>query len=165
VPADELFDTIEQLSWKEALRPAYERDSFRWLITEAAGARSAGILRLSMVCCNEGTPCGWFVYWAKPNGPASLLQLGVRRRDQFDGVFLALLQDATEQGCSCVKGQAMPKYLVNLTNLRCLFRQPQTSVLVHSRDSDLLNVIHRGDAALSRLDGEAWLRFSGEDWG
>jgi hypothetical protein len=59
----------------------------------------------------------------------------------------------------------MPKYLVNLTNLRCLFRQPQTSVLVHSRDSDLLNVIHRGDAALSRLDGEAWLRFSGEDWG
>jgi hypothetical protein len=33
--------------------------------------------------------------------------------------------------------------------------------LVHSRDPEIMAAIHRGEAFLSRLEGEWWLRFLG----
>jgi len=48
-----------------------------------------------------------------------------------------------------------------LSDRRCWFRQEGTWTLVHSRHRDILSAVHQGDAFLSRLDGEWWLRFHG----
>jgi hypothetical protein len=34
--------------------------------------------------------------------------------------------------------------------------------MVHSNKPELLHAIHRGDAFLTRLEGEWWMRFIGE---
>lgn len=164
VNADELLQAIQQIGWREALKPEYEISSFRWLMEQTAAARSRGDLKMATVYSPDGVLSGWYTYWIQPRGTASLLQIGVRRRDQFDSVLLAMFRDAWHQGASSVKGQAIPQYLVNLTNQYCIFRHAHTSVLFQSRDKELVEAIYGGKAALSRLDGECWMHFAGEHW-
>jgi len=164
VSARELLACIQEIGWREPLKPVYETTSFIWMMSEAAQAHTQGDLRMVTVQDPKGVICGWFAYWAKRGGAAYVLQIGVRRRDQFDLTLLALLRDAWDAGCAVVKGQAIPQFLTHLTRQHCLFRQPDACVLVHSRDSDLVNVVRTGEAAISRLDGECWLRFAAEDW-
>jgi hypothetical protein len=162
---DEIFQCIQEIGWREPLTPAYDMESFRWLISQIAALRNtAGELRMATVYSPDGVLSGWCLYTCKPGGPAGVLQIGVRRRDQFDLVLRALFRDAWSDGASSVKGQATPCYLVNLTENYCLFRHPNTSVMFQSRDKDIADAIHEGKAALSRLDGECWMRFAFDPW-
>ena len=162
VDAPKLLETIQVIGWREPLRPAYDTDSFPWLIAQAAAARSRGDLRLMVVRSPDGALCGWYVYYAKRDGASTVLEIGVRRRDQFDAVFAALLRDAWDQGSPAVKGQSMPQFLVHLTRRFCIFRQPMTSVVFHASKPGLADAILRGEAALSALDGERWADFGAQ---
>ena len=161
---DELYRTMQEVGWREALKPCYDLASFRWLMSQVAANRTAGDLLLTAVHAPSGDLCGYYICQVQPGGAASVMQIGVRRHDQFDNVAGALFRDAWQHGASSVKGQAIPYALVNLTNHYCLFRQANTSVLFQARDSAIGEAILRGDAALSRLDGECWLRFATEKW-
>jgi len=163
VDVDTLLDAITEIGWREKLKPAYERASFRWLIAESEQAQY-GQLRLCITRDKDGRTSGWFVYYLRPSGVCYLLQLGARRSNEYRTVLRALFADAAAGGGSCVKGQSQPKKLVDLTEEHCIFRHPNSSVLIHSKDSELRAAIHRGDAMLTRLDGESWLRFSAEEW-
>jgi hypothetical protein len=163
VEAAELLQCITEIGWREPLRPAYEPASFEWLMSAAAGPRP-GELHLGTVRDQGGTLAGWYIFQGRAGCPADLLQLGVRRPNQADAVIAALFRDAWEKGASSVRGQAIPALLVNLTNQYCLFRQANTCVVFHSRDTKILDAIYRGKAALTRLDGECWMGFSTEDW-
>jgi hypothetical protein len=92
-----------------------------------------------------------------------VLQIGAKGR-HFDSVFLALLRDAWDQGAIAVRGQAIPRYLFAMTGRHASFRHVGHGVLVHSRDPIVLACVLQGEAALSRLDGEWWLRFAVEEW-
>jgi hypothetical protein len=133
-------------------------------MSQADSASTRGEFCMATVRNPAGELCGWYVYYAKPGGPATVLQIGARGPQHFDHVLIALFRDAWRQGCSSVKGQAIPQYLVSLSNQSCLFRQLCTCVVCHSGDVDLVDTILRGEAALSNLDGEAWMRFSVESW-
>jgi hypothetical protein len=159
VSAEKLFETIADIGWRDPLKPVYEPASFRWLIDQAASAQLHGELRLGVVREPGGQNAGWFVYFAKPGGVSVVLQLGARPR-AFDSVLLALLADAWNQGSAALRGQALPRHLTSLTTEHCGFRHIGSGVLAHARDRALLDTILRGDAALSRLDGEWWMRFS-----
>jgi len=163
VDADTLLKTITEIGWREKLKPDYDPKSFQWLIQQAATAKY-GQLRLRITRDSDGKSSGWFVYYLKPGGACYVLQIGSRRSDQYRTVLRALFADAAAGGGSCVKGQSQPKKLVDLTEEHCIFRHPNSSVLIHSKDSELRAAIHRGDAMLTRLDGESWLRFSAEEW-
>jgi hypothetical protein len=160
----DLLQCIQKIGWREPLKPFYEPQSFRWLMSQAASASTRGEFCMATVRNPAGELCGWYVYYAKPGGPATVLQIGARGPQHFDHVLIALFRDAWRQGCSSVKGQAIPQYLVSLSNQSCLFRQLCTCVVCHSGDVDLVDTILRGEAALSNLDGEAWMRFSVESW-
>ena len=164
VDSDGLLQCIQEIGWKEPLKPVYEPAAFRWLMSQTAVSGPLGDLQMTTVHEPDGAPAGWHVYWAKPGGPAQVLQIGVRRPNQFDNVLLALFRDSWKLGASSVKGQSIPRYLVNLTNQNCLFRLPNTAVVFHSRDAQLVNTLYRGQAALSRLDGECWMHFSDQTW-
>lgn len=162
--ADELYKCMQEVGWRETLKPSYDAQSFRWMMSQVASNRSAGDLLMTAVHDAAGNLCGYYICQAKRGGHAQLLQIGVRRRDQFDDVLGALFRDAWRHGACTVKGQAIPTALVNLTNQYCLFRQAHTSVLFQAKDPAITEAIFRGDAALSRLDGEWWLRFATEAW-
>jgi len=161
VTAEGLLRSIQEIGWCEPLKPHYEASSFGWLTSQAAAAHSRGDLCMAAVRGPDGDLCGWYVSYMKRGGPSTLLQIGVRRRDQFNGVLAALLRDAGARGSSAVKGLAIPQFLVNLTQQFCLFRQASTCVLFQSGDPDLAETILRGRAALTGLDGERWLDFPG----
>ena len=161
---NDLWAAIKEIGWRDPLKPAYDQKSFRWLISQAAAATHVyGTLRLNVVRERGGNRVGWFVYFAKRGGLSQVLQLGARRR-AFDSVLLALLADAWRHGTVAVRGQAIPNHLTNFTLQHCGLRHIGSGVLVHSRDGALMNTILQGDAALSRLDGEWWMRFSVDDW-
>jgi hypothetical protein len=161
---DGLYECIEEVGWRESLKPSYDLPSFRWLIGQVASNCSAGELLTAAVQDPAGNLCGYYICQAKRGGHASVLQIGVRRHDLFDNVLGALFRDVWEYGSSFVKGQAIPFALVYLTNQYCLFRQAHTCVLFQAKDSAIADAILRGDAALSRLDGECWLRFAADPW-
>lgn len=162
--AAELFECIQEAPAREALRPSYSMPSFGWLISQAGMGPGHQGLRLKIVYDPDGERCGCFVYYAIPGAAANVLHIRSHRRQQFAQVLLALFEDAWEQGACAVKGQAIPQFLVNLTEQHCLFRQPYACAIGHSRNPEVVNAFQSGDAALSGLDAEAWLRFSSEDW-
>jgi hypothetical protein len=164
VSADELLLSIQESRGREPLRPVYTPDQFNWLMSQAARATRNGQLRMMTVHSTGGEPAGSFVYYAKPHAAAYVLQIGWRRRDHFPEILRALLEDAWDQRASAVKGQAIPQFLTALSEQQCLFRQLDSSVVAYSTDPDILNSLLLGDAAISRLDGECWLRFSSEPW-
>ncbi len=161
--ADGILACIRQIGWREELVPCYEDQSFHWLVDQASMARPHGTLRMRALREGNGAPAGWFIYYARSGGDSKVLQLGASRRSA-DSVVQEILHDAYEQGATSVSGQVFPQRLLNLANQRCIFRYVGNGVLVYGRDGDLLNCILRGDAALTRLDGEWWTRFAVGDW-
>lgn len=161
---DQLHALMQEIGWRDSLKPCYELSSFRWLMAQVAANRRLGELHMTAVHMDPGDLCGYYICQMKRGGHATVLRIGARRHDRFDHVFEALLRDAWTHGACSVKGQAIPAALVNLTNHYCLFRQANTCVLFQSRDPAIEEAIFRGDAALSRLDGEGWLRFATEPW-
>ncbi len=164
VHAVELLQCIQESRGREPLQPAYELLAFNWLMSQAAKATGNGVLRMMTVHSPDGLRCGSFVYYVKPRGPAYVLQIGCRRRDQFPEILRTLFQDAWEQGAYAVKGQAIPQFLARLSEQYCMFRQLDSCVVGYSGDPDIMNSFLLGETALSRLDGECWLRFQMEDW-
>lgn len=161
--ADELFDCIQGIGWREELRPAYDRDSFRWLIAEAAAATAQGRLRAAVLRDEQGRPAGWFVYYWKQNGISNVLQIGSRTR-MIDEVLVSLFEDAWQQGAAALMGQVLPKRFVDFSRRYCDFHYPCNGVIMHSRNPEIANCLVRGDAALSFLDGEWWTRFVSTNW-
>jgi hypothetical protein len=164
VDVDELFDCIQKFGWRDRLKPVYERESFRWLISQAGDGQ--GTLQMVTLSSPEGAVVGWYVvYLEKRPGPAILMQMGVQRKAQFDRALSAMFRDMWRQGASSVKGQGMPQHLTSLSNQYCLFRHANTCTVFHSRDLGIREAIYRGQAALSKLDGESWMHFSDRDLG
>jgi hypothetical protein len=163
VSAEELLSCIQELGWQEALHPSYNPGAFSWLMREAAKSRQ-GDLRMLTVSNDDGVRSGWFIYYAMPGGASLVLQLGVRGRDDFTNTLLALFQDAWQQGSVCVKGAAIPRYLAEMNQQHCFLRHPHDRAVVHSKNPQLAHEIRLGEAAITRLDGIGWLRFSREDW-
>lgn len=160
---EELFVCIQEIGWREPLKPRYDSASFAWLAAQVQ-ALPSGQFRTLIVHDAAGLRCGWLAYFAKRDSTAYLLQLGIRRADHFEPVLHVLFADAWDQGCTVVKGPARPEHLTTLTKNHCMLRHTGSSALIHSRNADLVNTVRLGDAALSGLDGERWQRFSAESW-
>jgi hypothetical protein len=163
VSPEELLGCIQELGWREALKPHYTAETFPWLMREAATNRT-GVLRMMTVSNAEGERSGWFIYFAVRGGASFVLQIGVRRKQDFKNTLLALFHDAWRQGSACVKGAAIPQYLTAMTELQCIFRHPHDRVVIHSRNPEIANALRTGEAAITRLDGIGWLRFASENW-
>jgi hypothetical protein len=162
VSAEELFGCIQELGWRETLKPIYSREAFLWLMREAAKTQVG--FRMATVSNAEGIRSGWFIYYAIRGGASFVLQIGVRRKEDFKNTLLALFQDAWQQGSALVKGSLIPQYLTVMTEQDCFFRHPYDRVVIHSKNSDITNAIRLGEAAITRLDGIGWLRFPRENW-
>jgi hypothetical protein len=62
-------------------------------------------------------------------------------------------------GAAAVRGRLDPRHVDALSARHCWFRREGAGVLLHSRRADVSDAFRRGDAALSRLEGEWCLRF------
>lgn len=153
-----LLDELSGLSARYALHPCYDDRSLAWILDHATGSGAAARLHRAAVRDSEGRVDGWFVYSVGASRVGEVLQVGARD-GHLDDVFGHLLQHASRRGAIALAGRADPRLVDELSDRGCLFHRRGPLMLVHAKRSEVLEPIFRGDAFLSRLEGEWCLRF------
>lgn len=153
---------LRELAGERMLHPRYDERSLGWLIRRAAAKTVHGALQTVGVWSGERTLLGWYVYYLKPRGTAIVLQVAARPNAARD-VLMSLFRHAWEGGAAAVTGclqSNLMEAIAGRTDISC--HLSPYWMMVHARDPELLAAIHRGDALLTRLDGEWSMAFHGE---
>ena len=140
-----------------ALQPVYGAAGLAWLLEQAARKTRHGALR-ARAAREGGRLIGWYLYYLEHGGTAEVLQLAAVE-GCFGQVLARLLADAWREGASAVHGRLDARYMQELSARHCWFRWDNTWTLVHTRDAQVAAALHEGEAQLSRLEGEWWMRF------
>lgn len=140
------------------LQPVYDEPLMRRLIDEVAAKTKLGALQGVLVRDDDGTPAGWFLYFANPRGVSQVVAL-VARPERGGDVIGHLVHRAAHEGATAVLGRMEPLLLPDLADARCRFDRDGPWMLAHARDPDLLAAVLGGQAFVSRLDSEWWLNF------
>ncbi|MGH8687812.1 MAG: hypothetical protein ACREVQ_08880 [Burkholderiales bacterium] len=159
--AQTILAHLPQVLGGYALQPEYDEASLTWLLEEAARKTDHGHLRARAVRDGEGRLAGWYMHYVRAGGVSEVLQVAALD-GSFDRVLKRLLADASRHGATAVHGRLEPRFARELSERHCWMRTDGTWTLVHSRHPEVMQAIHQGEAFLSRLEGEWWLRFMGE---
>lgn len=141
-----------------ALRPEYDEASLRWLLDQLVANRTRGELHSVALRGADGALVGWYLYYAKAGGVGQVVHVAARR-DRAGDVLQALSHHASRQGLAALEGRLEPALLPALGAAGALLARDGPWVLIHSHRPELSAAVHRGDALLSRLDGEWWMCF------
>ena len=141
-----------------ALRPSYEQGALDWQLEQVAEKRQFGTLERALVRDPAGEAAGWFLYFLNPGGVSQVVQLAARPA-AHTLVLQHLFHHAWSRGAAALAGRLEPGLVPELAALGCGFGRDGPWVLIHSRHPEIMLAVERGDAFLSRLDGEWWLSF------
>jgi Acetyltransferase (GNAT) domain len=155
-----LLEQLPKFAANKSLCPDYDETSLRWLLEQANQKKSHGHLRKSLVRNHTGQIIGWYMYYLNPNATSQVLQL-VATKNSIRRVLNQLCFHAWRSGSLAVSGRMDPEFATDFSQEHCLFNFNGPRMLVHSRRADLREAIQRGDAFLTRLEGEWWVRLQG----
>jgi len=153
-----LLDRLPQFTKFAALQPVYDDHSLGWLLAHAGKMKHYGDLVKVLVRDSRREVVGWFMYYLKPGGTSTVFQF-VARKGAINEILDSLFNHARRHGSAAINGRLYPNYMQELSDKYCYFDRNCSWVLVHSNNDELLNVIHRGDAFLTGLEGECSLLF------
>lgn len=157
VDAKVLADNLPQFLAGLALRPEYDYASLNWILEKAQQQQTNGPLRMNVVRNAEGEIVGWSLYYLNIGGISQVLQIVAS--EEFAGDVLDnLFYSAWKQGSAGIYGRPHPRLLWKFNQKCCQFTMGSW-MLIHSRDTEVLQAVYQGDAFLSRLEGEYWSRF------
>ena len=101
---------------------------------------------------------GWFLYYLDRDGMGEVLQIGSKKA-AIPEVLDHLFYHAWRSGAVALRGRLEPGLMPELLARRGLSHHRRYWTLIHSQQPELLDAIHRGDAFLTRLEGEWCMRF------
>ncbi len=153
-----LLSYLPQFSKVAALQPVYDDYSLRWLLAHAEQMKHFGVFKKVLVRDSRQNVAGWFMYYLKPGSASTVFQF-VARKGAINELLDCLFNHARRHGAATVTGRLYPRHMQELWDKRCYFHRDGDWVLIHSNNDELLNVIHRGDAFLTGLEGECCLLF------
>lgn len=148
-------------SW--SLRPEYDARSLRWLLERVARKKDCGSFRKVIVRGAGQETLGWYLYYQNAGDVSEVVQI-VARDTSINAVLDHLFYDAWRRGVIALSGRLESRFIRELSRKYCLFGCNATWMLVHSRNAELLQAIHRGDAFFTRLEGEWWIGFQEGIW-
>jgi hypothetical protein len=141
-----------------ALRPVYEQGALDWLLDQVAEKRQFGTLERALVREPAGRVAGWFLYFLNSGGASQIVQFAARPA-AHTLVLQHLFHHAWSRGAAALVGRLEPALVPDLAALGCGFGRDGPWVMIHSHRPEIMPAVERGDAFLSRLDGEWWLSF------
>jgi len=159
--ADEL-DAVTMLAFLSAfangrsLLPVYDLPSITGMIEILDEKRHRGTLHKVAVRTESGRPLGWYLYYLTATGVAEVLQIG-GNEEKMPEVLNHLFYHAWQRGAVAASGPMDSRLCRTLSENHCEFHGPDSWMLIHSSDQQIVNTIHAGDAFLSRLEGEWWI--------
>ncbi|MGE0030811.1 MAG: GNAT family N-acetyltransferase [Steroidobacteraceae bacterium] len=140
------------------LRPQYGRDALEWLLRQVGRQSRLGTLRARGLRDGAGRMAGWYLYYARPTAIGEVVQVAARA-EHYGRVLDRLLNDAACQGLAGLRGRLDPRRIEEYAARRCWFAREGRCTLLHSREPGVLAAFQRGEAFLSRMEGEWWTRF------
>jgi hypothetical protein len=148
----DLLHRLSESTDAYTLGPRYTPSTLAWLFS----MHERRLHGLRKVLVRDGaTPIGWYVYGLNRRSFAQVVRLGTTR-GRLGDVLEHLVDDARRHGAVGLLGRLEPRLLGEMRDPLCIFRRAPW-VLVHSRSSAVLDAIARGDAILSRMEGEWWI--------
>jgi hypothetical protein len=153
-----LLACLPELAASRSLGPDYDPRSAAWVVGRSRRREDLGRFRKMLVRDRDQNISGWFIYCVKRGGIGEVLQIAAKSH-RVGQVLDHLLHDALQQGAAGLSGRLEPAFAPELSDKYCLLYRPGWWTLVHSKKPELLHAIQRGDAFLTRLEGEWCLRF------
>jgi hypothetical protein len=155
-----LLQCLAKFRGSYSLWPEYDVHSLTWLLTFMDGMETRGDLRKVVLRDDSQKILGWYIYYVKPGAVGEVVQIGGER--QFIKHILDhLFYDAWNHGVAGVHGVVDSSLMGDFSEKNCFFACRGGWTVAYSRKPELLELLNRGDAFLSRLDGEWCLAFGG----
>jgi hypothetical protein len=147
-----------------SLWPEYNIESLQWLLGFMNRMPARGQLRKVVVRDDnqkgDQKILGWYIYYVRPGAVGEVVQIGSAAKST-KAILDHLFYDATEQGVIGLHGVVDSRRMADFSDKNCFFTCRGGWALAHSRKPELLEPFERGEAFLSRLDGE-WCLDPGE---
>ncbi|MBI4526159.1 MAG: GNAT family N-acetyltransferase [Deltaproteobacteria bacterium] len=154
-----LLHCMTEFSACWSLRPQYDKGWVKWLLELLAEKNGHGSCQKVALRSPAGEIVGWYVALLNRGGIGEVLQIGARN-GWMGHVLDHLFYHAWQKGAVALSGRLEPKLLDHFHDRQCLFQHRRGYwTLIHSSKPELLEAFYRGDAFVSRLDGEWSLRF------
>jgi len=148
-----LLQCLAEFRGGSALWPQYDAHSLNWLLNFMERMHSHAEFRKVVVRDDHLKILGWYIYYVKPGAVSQVVQIGGERKFTGD-VLDHLFYDAWRHGAIAVHGVVRSDLIPDFWEKNCFFTCRGGWTLAHSRRPELLELLDRGDAFLSRLDGE-----------
>jgi hypothetical protein len=155
---EKLAACISALAGHRALRPAYTGQTAAWLLEFLSRKLGCGTLRKVLVRTKAREVAGWYLYCGRRDGVGEVLQIGAQD-ERVGDVLDHLFAQAWRHGAVAIIGRVDPYFVPALAARNCFFHYRGHWTLVHARNPQVLQAIQRGDAFLTRLEGEWCMRF------
>jgi hypothetical protein len=150
-----MAEALPRVAAQRSLRPIYDASSLAWYLRRA---EAAAAVRGAFVHDPGGKLLGWYLY-SCGRDQAEVLQI-VAPPDAAVAVIDHLLHDASQAGVLVLNGRLDPALAQACSDRYFLFSRRGPWMVVHARDPAILAAFHRGDAMLTRLEGEWCARFT-----
>ncbi len=153
-----LLAYLPQMAGNRAIQPVYDNHSLQWVLNHARQMHLFGTLQSILVREPSGEVIGWYLYYLKSGGTSTVIQIAARK-NSFDEILDHLFEHARRHGATALIGRLEAQYIQELSDKYCWFDRFSGWTLIHSKNFEVLHAIQRGDAFLSRLEGEWCLQF------
>ncbi len=139
----------------------YDAPSLRWLLNFMERMHGHGReLRRVALRDDRQNITGWYIYYRTPGGIGEVVQVG-GARPSIKKVLDHLFRDAWDHGVIALHGIADSRLMGEFSEKNCIFTCRGGWMVAHSRKREVIEILNRGDAFLSRLDGEWCLAHGG----
>ncbi|MCY6381753.1 hypothetical protein [Hoeflea prorocentri] len=155
----ELASLIKELAQNYALRPEWDDEALAWMLSQAQEKSRYGDMRSHIVLSPSGKVLGCYVYYLRSGGIAWVLQV-LAHPKAHAAVVESLLEDARAGGAAAIRGRVQPETIAPLMRRKAFF-VCNASMVVHTRRSELLDTVNAGDALITGLAAESWIRLIG----
>lgn len=159
---EDFTEAVLKLSELFPLRPQWDRASLDWFMDHAQEKRQFGKPSWRIAESRSGELVGCYVYYGRPGGIGWLLQ-AVCAPNVAGEMVDDLFAHADAAGCVAIRGAGHPWLTPELISRKTLF-YGRAFFVAHAKNKTLLEPIKAGEALISGLAGENWMRLIGDDF-
>jgi hypothetical protein len=156
-----LLDAFPDVVGRRALLPDYTKDGLGWLLGMAAKKEQYGKLQKVAVKDTSGGMLGWYMYYGIPGNVAHVLQFAARKKKE-SLVLNQMFAHAKARGCVAVMGGIDTQAVKEFSENQCFFFLRSMHTAAYSQDPEIISALLKGDAFITRLEGEWWTRLQGD---
>jgi hypothetical protein len=154
--ASTLIACVNETAADFCVRPDYDEQSMGWLWQRLNENTDRGRLQGKVVMDRRGRLAGGFLCYLRKGGFGEVVFLAARH-DSVEMVLDSLFHHALRERLVCLRGRLEPRFLLGLMRHECILKRHSWG-LVHARDPQIMKAVESGEAFISGLEGELWLR-------